>query len=73
MIVTGGSASGCVRATVADSLSHGYRTIAPEECVADKHESPHFANLYDMHVTYADVLPVDDVLPYLQGLSMGRY
>ena len=61
VIVTGGSTSGCVRATVVDSLSHGYRTIVPEECVADRHESPHFANLYDMAVKYADVLPVAEV------------
>ncbi len=61
VIVTGGSTSGCVRATVVDSLSHGYRTIVPEECVADRHEGPHFANLYDMAVKYADVLPVDEV------------
>ena len=65
VIVTGGSTSGCVRATVVDSLSHGYRTIVPEECVADKHESPHFANLYDMALKYADVLPVAEVIDYL--------
>jgi maleamate amidohydrolase len=47
VVVTGGSTSGCVRATVVDSLQRSYRTIVPEECVADKHESPHFANLYD--------------------------
>ena len=35
--------------------------IVPEECVSDKHESPHFANLYDMAVKYADVLPVAEV------------
>ena len=42
VIVTGGSTSGCIRATAVDSLSRGYRTIVPEECVADKHESYHF-------------------------------
>ena len=66
VIVTGGSTSGCVRATVVDSISHGYRTIVPEECVADKHESPHFANLYDMAVKYADVVPVAEALDYLR-------
>ena len=66
VIVTGGSTSGCVRATVVDSLSHSYRTIVPEECVADKHESPHFANLYDMAVKYADVLPVAEVLAFME-------
>ena len=65
VIVTGGSTSGCVRATVVDSLSHGYRTIVPEECVADKHESPHFANLYDMALKYADIVPVAEVIDYL--------
>lgn len=65
VIVTGGSTSGCVRATVIDGLSSGYRMIVPEECVADKHESPHFANLYDMAIKYADVVPVADVLSYL--------
>jgi hypothetical protein len=47
-----------VRATVVDSLQRSFRTIVPEECVADKHESPHFANLYDMALKYADVVPV---------------
>jgi maleamate amidohydrolase len=68
VIVTGGSTSGCVRATVVDSLSRSYRTIVPEECVADKHESPHFANLYDMALKYADVVSVQEVLAYLKSL-----
>jgi maleamate amidohydrolase len=67
IIVTGGSTSGCVRATVVDSLAHGYRTIVPEECVADKHESYHFANLTDMMLKYADVMDVKDVLGWLAG------
>jgi maleamate amidohydrolase len=65
IVVTGGSTSGCVRATVVDSLSRSYRTIVPEECVADKHEAPHFANLYDMAVKYADVLSVRETLEQL--------
>ena len=69
IIVTGGSTSGCVRATVVDGLSRGYRVIVPEECVADLHESPHFANLYDMHKKYADVLPVSQVVDYYRGVS----
>jgi nicotinamidase-related amidase len=72
VIVTGGSTSGCVRATVVDSLSHGYRTIVPEECVADKHESPHFASLYDIAVKYGDVVPVSDVLAYYRDWQPER-
>ena len=65
-VVTGGSTSGCVRATVVDSLSRSYRTIVPEECVADKHELPHFANLYDMAIKYADVLSVQETMEQLR-------
>jgi maleamate amidohydrolase len=61
VVVTGGSTSGCVRATAVDSLSHGYRTIVPEECVADKHESYHFANLTDLLLKYADVVAVSEI------------
>lgn len=69
VIVTGGSTSGCVRATAVDSLSHGFRTIVPEECTADRHESPHFASLYDLQLKYADVVPVASVLAHLQAWS----
>lgn len=62
VVITGGSTSGCIRATAVDSLSNGYRTIVPIECVADKHESFHFANLTDLLLKYADVVPVDEVL-----------
>lgn len=67
VVVTGGSTSGCVRAMAIDSLSRGYRTIVPEECVADKHESYHYANLTDILLKYADVLPVTEVLDWAAG------
>ena len=67
LIVTGGSTSGCVRATAVDGLSHSYRVTVPIECVADQHESPHFASLYDMAAKYADVVPVDEVLATLHA------
>lgn len=67
IILTGGSTSGCIRAAAVDSLSRGYRTIVPEECVADKHESYHFANLTDMLLKYADVVNYKEVIEYLQN------
>jgi nicotinamidase-related amidase len=67
VVVTGGSTSGCVRATAVDSLSRGYRTIVPEECVADKHESYHFANLTDLQLKYADVVGVAEVVQWLSA------
>jgi nicotinamidase-related amidase len=65
VIITGGSTSGCIRATAVESLSRGYRTIVPEECVADKHESYHYANLTDLHLKYADIMKVNDVMSWL--------
>jgi nicotinamidase-related amidase len=65
VVLTGGSTSGCIRATGVDSLSRGYRTIVPEECVADKHESYHYANLTDLALKYADVVEVQEVFDWL--------
>lgn len=67
VILTGGSTSGCVRAGAVDSLSRGYRTIVPIECVADKHESYHYANLTDLQLKYADVEPVQVVIDWLSA------
>jgi nicotinamidase-related amidase len=67
VVVTGGSTSGCVRATAVDSLSRGYRTIVPIETSADKHESYHFANLTDLQLKYADVEPAQTVIDWLDA------
>jgi nicotinamidase-related amidase len=67
VVVTGGSTSGCVRATAVDSLSRGYRTIVPIETSADKHASYHYANLTDLQLKYADVVPVAEVVAWLEG------
>ncbi len=69
VVVTGGSTSGCVRATVVDGLSCGFRMVVPEEAVADRHEGPHFANLYDMAMKYADVMPAAEVAVALAALT----
>lgn len=71
VILTGGSTSGCIRATAVDSLSRGYRTVIPEECVADKHESYHFANLTDLSLKYADVMDVQEVFDWLAKQKKG--
>ena len=67
VVVTGGSTSGCVRATAVDSLSRGYRTIVPIETTADKHASYHYANLTDLQLKYADVEPVQTVIDWLEA------
>ena len=48
--------SGCVRATVVDSLSYNFRTICVTDCVGDRALGPHEANLFDMGQKYADLM-----------------
>lgn len=69
VIVTGCTTSGCVRATVLDAFSLGYKTIVAEEGVFDRAEVPHLVNLFDMQMKYADVEKTDKVLAYLEGLE----
>ena len=69
IIVTGCVTSGCIRATVVDGVSSGYRAIVPVDCVADRHEIPHHANLFDIDTKYGDVVSLNDVLKYLRSLK----
>ncbi len=66
VIVVGCNTSGCIRASVIDAFSNGFRVIVPEECVGDVEEDPHRANLTDVHRRYADVVGLDEVLDYLE-------
>ena len=67
-IITGMVTSGCVRATVVDAFSNNYYVVIPEECVADRGDISHRISLFDMHMKYADVLPVSQVEDYLKNL-----
>jgi len=66
MIVTGCMTSGCVRASIIDSFSGGYRTIVPEDCVGDADEGPHHDNLRDVGRRYADIVDSTTVIDYLE-------
>jgi len=72
LLVTGCTTSGCVRATVVDGCSHGYRVIVPRECVGDRAEAPHEANLFDMDQKYADVVPMAQAIEYLGAVEAGQ-
>ncbi len=69
LIVTGCSTSGCVRATAVDGMQHGFRVIVPRECVGDRHQAPHDANLFDIDSKYGDVVSKAEVIDYLSNLS----
>lgn len=67
VIVMGGATSNCIRATVFDAASYNLRAIVPQETVFDRIPISHAISLFDMDRQFADVLPVADVLDYLQS------
>ena len=69
LVITGASTSGCVRATAVDALQYGFRPVVPREAVGDRNPDAHEANLYDVDAKYGDVVPVGDVLEYLEELA----
>jgi len=69
VIVTGATTSGCVRASVVDAVQHGYPTLVPRDCVADRAQGPHEASLFDINEKYGDVVDLDDVLTYVAALA----
>ena len=69
VIMCGATTSGCIRATAVDLLQYGYPTLVPRECVGDRAQAPHEANLVDIQAKYADVVPIGDVLSYLESVK----
>ena len=68
VILCGATTSGCVRATAVDLLQYGYPTLVPRECVADRAQAPHDANLFDINAKYADVVSVEEALDYVESV-----
>jgi maleamate amidohydrolase len=73
LLVTGGSTSGCVRATVIDAFSFNYFVAVVEEGTFDRIQLSHKANLLDMNIKYADVMRAEQVADYLDSLPAGLY
>ncbi len=65
VIVTGATTSGCVRASVVDSMSYNFRTIVARDGVGDRALGPHESNLFDIEQKYADVLSCADIIAHL--------
>jgi nicotinamidase-related amidase len=68
VIVTGGSTSNCIRATVFDASSYNFRTIVAQEAVFDRIPVSHAISLFDMDRQFADVAGVAEVVAYLRAL-----
>ena len=72
VIVTGMTTSGCVRATAVDAFSYNFRVVVPEECSGDRAVVSHKVSLFDMHMKYADVVPLEAVLDRLASRPLVR-
>ena len=59
--VIGATTSGCVRATVVDAISEYFRPTVIADCVGDRAQGPHEANLFDMDQKYANVIRADQI------------
>lgn len=68
VLVTGCVTSGCVRASVIDAFSFGYRTHIVEDCCGDPGEAEHAANIKDMGRRYADILSSGEAAAYFDDV-----
>ncbi|SRR6266852_3137923 len=69
LLVTGMVTSGCVRATVIDAYMRNYHVNLIHQAVADYSPFNHKASLLDMHIKYADLTQLDDMVEHLRSRS----
>jgi len=61
IVVVGTSTSGCVRSTVVDGVSRGFRMVVPTDCVTDRSAPSSDAALFDIETKYGDLTTGADV------------
>jgi maleamate amidohydrolase len=66
LVVAGAVTSGCVRASVVDAMSLGFRPLVVSDCVGDRAIGPHNANLFDMAQKYAAVSMLSETITRTQ-------
>ena len=69
ILVTGVTATACVRTTICDGLAEGFRTIAVKECIGDRVPGAVAWNLFDIDAKFADVETVDTCVNYLNDVE----
>jgi maleamate amidohydrolase len=62
LVVAGAVTSGCVRASVVDAMSLGFRPLVVSDCVGDRATGPHDASLFDMEQKYATVVTLRETV-----------
>jgi len=71
LLVGGCTTSGCVRASVVDAISHNLRPVVVTDCVGDRAQAPHQANLFDMRQKYADLMSCAEVVSAFAVMRAG--
>lgn len=67
LVICGTATSGCVRASVIDAFSLGYRVALVNEGCFDRSEVSHAINMFDMDQKYADVVDENDAISFLRS------
>jgi N-carbamoylsarcosine amidase len=70
ILVTGVTATACVRQTICDGLADGFRPIAVKECIGDRIPGAVDWNLFDIDAKFGDVESVDRCVHYLNTVHM---
>ena len=66
VVVTGATASACIRATVEDAIADGFRPIIVRECIGDRIAGAVEWNLYDIDAKFGDVESLESVLEHMR-------
>lgn len=72
LLVAGCTTSGCVRASVVDAFSYGYKCFIVEECIFDRFELSHLVNLFDMNAKYADVISLEEATKHVIEVGQSK-
>lgn len=67
LLIAGVSTSGCIRASAVDALCHGFRPQVVTDCVGDRTEAIHAANLADLAAKTADLVESAEAIALLGG------
>lgn len=65
VVLCGGTASGCVRASAIDAFSHGFRLCVVEEATFDRSATSRAVNLYEIDQKYGNVIGVESAIELL--------
>jgi maleamate amidohydrolase len=73
LFVTGGSTSGCVRASVVDAFSNNFPVTLISDGCFDRYDVSHAVTLFDLGAKYAEVATGEDSIKRIRALPDGLF